>query len=147
MNSMTDPGPGSKFPTTSIDQLRFGEHDHSGLQRVISENSQLNRIHSGGEFNRQVSVEGGKRTLFLHDARQLAATSPCSPEELSVVSVLNKVMLEESRGAELVCTNLPDMPPSDSSLGYCQLVEAMTAEMKRVILVRGTSSEVITAFT
>ena len=37
---------------------RFGEHDHSGLQRVISENSQLNRIHSGGEFNRQVSVEG-----------------------------------------------------------------------------------------
>lgn len=147
MNSMTDPGPGSKFPTTSIDQLRFGEHDHSGLQRVISENSQLNRIHSGGEFNRQVSVEGGKRTLFLHDARQLAATSPCSPQELSVVSVLNKVMLEESRGAELVCTNLPDMPPSDSSLGYCQLVEAMTAEMKRVILVRGTSSEVITAFT
>ena len=150
MNSMTDPGPGSKGLAGSIEQLRFGdrgEHDHSGLQRVVSENSQLNRIQSGGSgFARQVSVEG-KRTLFLHDSRQLAATSPCSPQELSVVSVLNKVMLEESRDAELVCTNLPDMPPSDSSLGYCQLVEAMTSEMKRVILVRGTSSEVITAFT
>ncbi|CAK9027746.1 Solute carrier family 12 member 5 (Electroneutral potassium-chloride cotransporter 2) (K-Cl cotransporter 2) (hKCC2) (Neuronal K-Cl cotransporter) [Durusdinium trenchii] len=148
MNSMTDPGPAAKayMGAASIEQLRF---EHDGLQRVISEGSQaLQRVHSGGSagFQRQISGEG-KRTLFLHDARQLAATSPCSPEELSVVSVLNRVMLEESHGAELICTNLPDMPPSDSSLGYCQLVEAMTREMKRVILVRGTSSEVITAFT
>ena len=42
-----------------------GEHDHSGLQRVISENSQLNRIQSGGSgFARQVSVEGAMRAVM-----------------------------------------------------------------------------------
>eukprot|EP00913_Durusdinium_trenchii_P004128 g3824.t1 len=100
MNSMTDPGPAAKayMGAASIEQLRF---EHDGLQRVISEGSQaLQRVHSGGSagFQRQISGEG-KRTLFLHDARQLAATSPCSPEELSVVSVLNRVMLEDSRVA------------------------------------------------
>ncbi|CAJ1371617.1 unnamed protein product [Effrenium voratum] len=135
MNSMTDPGPSGKA-YTAVDHLRFGDEP--------------TRVHSGGSeggFQRQVSGGEGKRTLFLHDARQLTATAPCREEELSVVSVLNKLMLEESQDADLVCTNLPDMPPSDSALGYCQLVEAMTSNMKRVILVRGTSSEVITAFT
>ncbi|CAE7477296.1 Slc12a4 [Symbiodinium natans] len=155
MNSMTDPGPGP--PATgqagmmpSIDQLNFGDERQISSDRHITAASNQNGVTSdisGANFQRQVSGNEGKRTLFLHDARQLTTTSPCSPEELSVVSVLNKVILEESEAADLVCTNLPDMPPSDSALGYCQLVEAMTANMKRVILVRGTSSEVITAFT
>jgi len=43
-----------------------GEHDHSGLQRVVSENSQLNRIQSGGSgFARQVSVEGAMRAVIM----------------------------------------------------------------------------------
>ena len=42
-----------------------GEHD-SGLQRVVSENSQLNRIQSGGSgFARQVSVEGAMRAAIM----------------------------------------------------------------------------------
>ncbi|CAE7264818.1 SLC12A7 [Symbiodinium sp. KB8] len=145
MNSMTDPGPGPQAvgkatARPSVDQLNFTDD-----RQTPHSNALVSDI-SGSNFQRQVSADG-KRTLFLHDARQLAATSPCSPDELSVVSTLNKVILEESQEADLVCTNLPDMPPSDSALGYCQLVEAMTANMKRVILVRGTSSEVITAFT
>ncbi|CAE7550458.1 SLC12A5 [Symbiodinium pilosum] len=111
MNSMTDPGPGAQAAgkaMPSVDQLHFGD-DRQTSDRQIPAPNHANPLASdiSGNFQRQVSANEGKRTLFLHDARQLSATAPCSPEELSVVSVLNKLILEESEESDLVCTNLP----------------------------------------
>jgi hypothetical protein len=85
--------------------------------------------------------------LFLHSGTQLSSSKACSVEELMLAKGLNRLMLQESKEAELVITNLPDMPPGESALGYCQLVNTMTQGLKRCFLVRGTASEVITAFT
>eukprot|EP00931_Biecheleriopsis_adriatica_P058779 TRINITY_DN35076_c0_g1_i1.p1 TRINITY_DN35076_c0_g1~~TRINITY_DN35076_c0_g1_i1.p1 ORF type:complete len:1025 (+),score=157.76 TRINITY_DN35076_c0_g1_i1:47-3121(+) len=131
VNSLSDPGPGGQSKNVpSVADLNFDLPDKQPASNTT--------------FQRQVSLG---RSLFLRDSRQLTATTPCSLDELSLVMELNQLMLEESRTADLVCTNLPDMPAAESAFGYCQLVEAMTKDMKRAFLLRGTSSEVITAFT
>jgi amino acid transporter len=88
-----------------------------------------------------------KDAMFLQHGSQLSGTRPCSAEELSLARGLNSLMTQESKESELVLTNLPDMPPGESAFGYFQLVAEMTEGLKRVFLVRGTASEVITAFT
>eukprot|EP00930_Biecheleria_cincta_P096598 TRINITY_DN8841_c0_g1_i2.p1 TRINITY_DN8841_c0_g1~~TRINITY_DN8841_c0_g1_i2.p1 ORF type:complete len:1089 (+),score=175.20 TRINITY_DN8841_c0_g1_i2:220-3267(+) len=135
-NSMTDPGPSSHTVTPSIDQLRFDEEPET---KPSGDDGELLRQVSGGS---QVP-----RTLFLHRPSQMTAQKVCNEDELALVTVLNRLMLEESKDAELVVTNLPDMPPTDSALGYFRLIEALTKDMKRVLLLRGTTNEVITAFT
>jgi potassium/chloride transporter 4/5/6 len=88
-----------------------------------------------------------KKSGFLHSKDQLTSTKPMSQEDLMIPRGLNKLILSESKEAELVVTNLPDMSKSESAFGYFQFVDAMTKGLPRVVLVRGTSSEVITAFT
>jgi potassium/chloride transporter 4/5/6 len=68
-------------------------------------------------------------------------------EELAVAVGLNDIICSESAKAELVVTNLPDMPPVESISGYFELVEELTKGLPRCLLVRGTATEVITAFT
>jgi len=73
----------------------------------------------------------------------------CSIEdqELELVKGLNKIIQSESENAELVVTNLPDMPPGESIIGYFTLIEELTKGLQRCLLARGTATEVITAFT
>jgi potassium/chloride transporter 4/5/6 len=68
-------------------------------------------------------------------------------EELAVAMGLNDIIRSESAKAELVVTNLPDMPPGESIRGYFELIEELTMGLPRCLLVRGTANEVITAFT
>jgi potassium/chloride transporter 4/5/6 len=90
---------------------------------------------------------GAKDGLFLNSSQQLSSQAPCSKEELALARGLNRMMVQESAQAELVVTNLPDMPPGESAFGYFQLVDEMTKGLDRCFLVRGTATEVITAFT
>lgn len=85
--------------------------------------------------------------LFMQSAEQLKSTAQCSGQEMTLARGLNKMIAQESAGSELVVTNLPDMPPGESAYGYFELVEEMTKNVKRCFLVRGTTTEVITAFT
>mmetsp|Transcript_54345 Transcript_54345/g.101904 ORF Transcript_54345/g.101904 Transcript_54345/m.101904 type:complete len:1094 (-) Transcript_54345:9-3290(-) len=84
---------------------------------------------------------------FINNVAQLDHISHCSAAELCLATGLNALIQQESKEAELVVTNLPDMPPGESAYGYFELVEEMTKGLKRCFLVRGTASEVITAFT
>lgn len=98
------------------------------------------------------SLGGGHSSIynnssFMRSQAQISSTKPCTVEEMSVARALKKIIQEESTDAELVVTNLPDMPPGESAYGYFELVEEMTAGLRRTFLVRGTASEVITAFT
>jgi amino acid transporter len=67
--------------------------------------------------------------------------------ELELVKGLNSIIQSDSSSAELVVTNLPDMPPGEGTDGYFTLVEELTRGLQRCLLARGTTTEVITAFT
>ena len=57
-------------------------------------------------------------------------------------------MREESAdSAALVVVNLPDLPVGETAFGWCELVEVLTENLSRTLLVRGTQAEVITAYT
>mmetsp|Transcript_11673 Transcript_11673/g.20157 ORF Transcript_11673/g.20157 Transcript_11673/m.20157 type:complete len:157 (+) Transcript_11673:236-706(+) len=88
-----------------------------------------------------------KMQSFINSQGQLDSVAHCSTQELILASGLNSMMMQESKDAKLVVTNLPDMPPGESAYGYFELVEEMTRNFQRCFLVRGTASEVITAFT
>jgi len=84
--------------------------------------------------------------FFNSTEHRLSSHEPCSMAEMSLAVALRRLIIKESSKADLVVTNLPDIPPGESMYGYFQLVEAMTKDM-RCILARGTTTEVITAFT
>jgi len=103
-----------------------------------------------GAFQRQITPEERQQVnaqVFMSSAEQLASVQPCSKAELLIARTLNAAIVAESKESDLVVTNLPDMPPSESAFGYFQLVDEITKNLQRCILVRGTTTEVITAFT
>lgn len=92
-------------------------------------------------------TSGGDVPQERSSATQLTSDTPCNSKDMATASALNALLRESSSEAELVVTNLPDMPLGESALGYCQLIDVMTAGLRRSLLVRGTTTEVITAFT
>lgn len=114
------------------------------------------------------NVNKPEKEAFVQCHEQLVNHVPLSDAEMNVAKALNKVMREEAEApsdpkerlagkkvragvdrdsTELVVTNLPDMPSGESGFGYFQMVDALTEGLPRCLLVRGTQSEVITAFT
>jgi len=127
------------------------------LARQISEQLERPKQHDGDfaavnigaptdDFERAHSGDVAREASFIHSGEQLTSETPLSASELALAQALNKAILSESSKAELVVTNLPDMPPQESALGYFQLVDEITKELPRSLLVRGTQLEVITAF-
>uniref|UniRef100_A0A7S0AM74 Amino acid permease/ SLC12A domain-containing protein n=1 Tax=Pyrodinium bahamense TaxID=73915 RepID=A0A7S0AM74_9DINO len=131
-------------PPPTIDAV-FGEPAAAGVHKPNMSQMRMTsdpaRIKSAGVFEEH---RGG---LFMHNAGQLTSAKPCSPEQLGLARGLNALIRQQSCDADLVVTNLPDIPEGESAYGYFQLVEAMTHGLKRCVLARGTSAEVITAFT
>ncbi|CAK0807379.1 unnamed protein product, partial [Prorocentrum cordatum] len=110
------------------------------------------RAHTGDASTPAFAGQGAttrssSKGAFLHSKDQLASTKPLSAAELLIPRGLNQLIVSASREAELVVTNLPEMSKTESSLGYFQFVASMTKDLPRVVLVRGTNAEVITAFT
>ncbi|CBY06812.1 unnamed protein product [Oikopleura dioica] len=61
---------------------------------------------------------------------------------------LNNVILDDSDSASLVIINLP-APPSNNferERTYMMFIEALTMNLERVLLIRGSGKEVITAY-
>lgn len=87
------------------------------------------------------------RSCFLLTDAQLTSLKPCSERVLAGAKILNEAIRKQSSKAAMVITNLPDIPANESAFAYMQFVETLTAEMERVLLVRGTSAEVISVFT
>jgi len=126
-------------PPTTL-QATFGEAMRSPSCQSVP-GSDLSKRNLSGLENYQ------SKQYFMSNAGQLTSTKLLGSEQLTLAKGLNALMREKSSEADLVVTNLPDMPPGESAFGYFQLVEAMTEGLMRCILVRGTASEVITAFT
>lgn len=88
-----------------------------------------------------------ERSCFLLSDAQLTSLKPCSERVMQGAKILNGAMLKQSSNSALVITNLPDIPQNESAFGYMQFIETLTAGIDRMLLVRGTSTEVISAFT
>ena len=71
---------------------------------------------------------------------------PCSPAVLNAARILNEKIRKMSGSSALIVTNLPDVPSGESALGYMQFIEHLCGRLRRVLLIRGTNTEVITAF-
>jgi len=139
-------------PGTGVDKVCFDSQkavqntvDSSHLDKNALSSASKDSKDSGSSD--RLGGHAGTQSSFMHSAEQLHSDKPCSEEELNLALALNHFMREESKDAQLVVTNLPDMPPGESAYGYFQLIDAMTRDLKRCFLVRGTATEVITAFT
>jgi hypothetical protein len=121
------------FASVTIGGPQVSKDQVQGLERAISGSN--------------ISVGVHRDASFLHSTDQMESDVPLSAGELALGQALNKAMLSESSTADLLVTNLPDMPTGESALGYFQLVDELTRDLPRCLLVRGTQLEVITAFT
>ncbi|VDK34014.1 unnamed protein product [Gongylonema pulchrum] len=60
---------------------------------------------------------------------------------------LNAKIFEQSNTSALVVLNLPEPPKKESSLGnYMEYLSVLTHKLHRVLLVRGSGTEVITMY-
>lgn len=84
---------------------------------------------------------------FVLSNERLHSQEQCPSEILDCAKTLNKFIQQQSHKSALVVTNLPDVPGDVSALAYMQFIEHLCANVKRVLLVRGSNMEVITAFT
>nr|CDS29060.2 solute carrier family 12 [Hymenolepis microstoma] len=70
-----------------------------------------------------------------------------SPRRLHSAKRLNELIVERSADAAAVLINLPALPKSPGSeFYYMEYVETLTDGLKRVVLIRGSGREVVTAF-
>ncbi|CEM08836.1 unnamed protein product [Vitrella brassicaformis CCMP3155] len=84
---------------------------------------------------------------FAMKREELESVSQAHEAVLDAAKALNAAFRSRSLSADLVVTNLPDVPQDHSAFGYMQFVEVLCADLKRVVLIRGSATEVITAFT
>merc|ERR1712217_245809 len=148
-------GKGKNFPMyppgSTGDTGRARNPNASGSQRDIHDGSNSFGLHSGpsGISHGGLFSQASNKSLgnFMQNTAALHAKHELSKLQLMYARSVNKMILDESQSADLVVTNLPDMPPGESGYGYFQLIDEMTKNLQRCLLVRGTSTEVITAFT
>merc|ERR1712217_401130 len=138
-------------PGSTGDTGRARNPNASGSQRDIHDGSGSFGLHTGpsgishaGPFSQSSTKSLGN---FMQNTVQLNSKHELSKVQLMYARSLNRMILDESQSADLVVTNLPDMPSGESGYGYFQLIDEMTKGLQRCLLVRGTSTEVITAFT
>eukprot|EP00397_Hematodinium_sp_SG-2012_P001550 GEMP01001553.1.p1 GENE.GEMP01001553.1~~GEMP01001553.1.p1 ORF type:complete len:787 (+),score=167.42 GEMP01001553.1:882-3242(+) len=144
-NAFTDPGPTHKSGSRPVPDVLLREN--SGIFGDNDSPSARSFGHKADADILRGSAKSNWVSSFAMDKNRLKSNVPCSDEILNSAKVLNEAIVNQSANAQLVITNLPDVPENESAFGYMQFLEHLTAGLHRVLLVRGTAGEVISAFT
>mmetsp|Transcript_52564 Transcript_52564/g.115284 ORF Transcript_52564/g.115284 Transcript_52564/m.115284 type:complete len:911 (+) Transcript_52564:19-2751(+) len=93
------------------------------------------------------AIRQERENPFAVSEERLTSSAPCDGEMLDAAKSLNKVFQKASASSSLLITNLLPIPRNLSAFGYMQFQEHLTADLTRVLLVRGTQDNVMTEFT
>ncbi|KAM7542106.1 hypothetical protein Aperf_G00000005104 [Anoplocephala perfoliata] len=157
---------GKKENGVGNDEEKKSLNQHSVSFEEGSEGSKRQTSKDGGDEDDRSSSENSERAnqrlneyTFSPSALQTALASggehpstegsqkKTSSRRLHSAKRLNELIVERSADAAAVLINLPALPKSPGSeFYYMEYVETLTDGLKRVILIRGTGREVITAF-
>ncbi|KRZ38042.1 Solute carrier family 12 member 6, partial [Trichinella pseudospiralis] len=99
------------------------------------------------------------KTNERNEAVSNAAAEQCEEEKLPITSAqtynirclqrakkLNEAIQSRSRESDLIFLNLPDPGRNGYEKFYMEYIEVMTTGLNRVVLIKGTGSEVVTIF-
>ncbi|CDI97058.1 solute carrier family 12 [Echinococcus multilocularis] len=130
---------------------KSGSQDGSDGDTPSSENStppnqRLNEFTFSPSALR-AAITGDGEFENAENVHNLSGKKTSSPRRLHSAKRLNELIVERSADAAAVLINLPALPKSPGSeFYYMEYVETLTDGLKRVILIRGSGREVITAF-
>jgi len=138
LNAHTDPGP-RRPAAANLSEVAWDQQPS------------IEQKESSGSLHRGVSIVSAAKSnwvsSFALNHQRLTENTPCGEEILNCAKLLNKAMKKQSAKSQLVVTNLPDVPDNESAFGYMQFLEHLTTGLPRALLVRGTATEVISAYT
>uniref|UniRef100_A0A158RDR2 Solute carrier family 12 member 6 n=1 Tax=Hydatigena taeniaeformis TaxID=6205 RepID=A0A158RDR2_HYDTA len=123
-----------------------GEDDVSSSENSASANQRLNE-YTFSPSALHAAIAGDAESDNPESLHSPSGKKTLSPRRLHSAKRLNELIVERSADAAAVLINLPALPKSPGSeFYYMEYVETLTDGLQRVILIRGSGREVITAF-
>uniref|UniRef100_A0A915BHS6 Amino acid permease/ SLC12A domain-containing protein n=1 Tax=Parascaris univalens TaxID=6257 RepID=A0A915BHS6_PARUN len=114
----------------------------------IQEESEKEHPHTLTESHSRVhfSEDSENKKTENNGGQKYANVRSFNVRKMHTAVRLNELMRQRSSDAQLVIVNLPGPPPHGTGQYYMEFMDALTEGLQRVLLVRGTGTEVVTIY-
>ncbi|KAL3859055.1 hypothetical protein ACJMK2_009291 [Sinanodonta woodiana] len=138
-----------KLKTKKEEPQSIVDHSHLSAPNAINESSTDEPIVTDNQYT---FTPGQNKTMQEMTAIVNKHVLELKPDKKNVRRMhtavrLNEVIIQKSHEAQLVILNLPAPPKTESGeLNYMEFLEVLTEGLERVLMVRGSGTEVITIY-